>query len=184
MSSIVYNLLTGATLNGMAPADMGGGNFSNANLPAGLVGAGMYLIINTETNNRYIGISTNLAKRFGTRMATVTEAGFSAAQMQRIGVYWGTVTRQDTGNPVWSALGSYDAPCEGLVDGVTVNFERLLIRFVLTQLGVGGTVSNNMMASTQYRNSSPNPVTVTLNWGNGIYGAGTQSAVWRPNASW
>ncbi len=184
MSAIVYNLLDGATLDGMAPTSLPGGRFTNANLPAGLVGQGMYLIVNDDTNNRYVGISTNLARRFNSRMATVTEAGFSNAQMRRIGVNWGTVVTQDTGSTAWMAVPSYGAPCEGPVDGVRVNFEKLLIRFVLTQLGVGGTVSNNMMAATPYRNASPNPVTVTLSWGAGIYSPGTHSSVWGANASW
>jgi hypothetical protein len=67
-----------------------------------------------------------------------------------------------------------------MVDGNLVNLERLLIRFVITQLGAGGTVSNNAMAVAPYPNPTPNPITVRLTWGamGGLFAPGFQQAVW------
>lgn len=185
MSVVNFNLNNGATLAGMAPPALPGGLFGNATLPMGLAGAGMYLIVNTKTNNRYVGISTDLAQRFNTRMATVTELGFSTAQMNRIAVYWGTVQVQNTPTlaipaPPMTAVAAYGAPLNFMIDGVNVQLERLLIRFVLTQLGAGGTVSNNMMAAIPYTNPTANAITVTLNWGAGgvHFPAGFHTAVW------
>ncbi len=184
MSIIRFNLNNAASLAGMAPPALAGGAFGPAVLPPGMVGAGMYIIVNTHTNNRYVGISTNLPNRFATRMATVTEAGFSVAQMNQIGVFWGAAQFQNTAGfggvmapPVMTVL-AYAAPLQFAVDGVAVNFERLLIRFVLTQLGAGGTVSNNMMAFAPYANPTPNPITVRLDWGGGFgaFAAGWISA--------
>lgn len=64
-------------------------------------------------------------------------------------------------------------------DGVGVNLEQLLIRFCMTQLGAGGTVSNNMLALAAYVNPTPNAVTVQLTWGNmgGLFAVGNQQVV-------
>ncbi len=185
MSAITYNLLNAATLVGMAPPALGGGMFGAAALPLGLAGGGMYIIWNTNTNNRYAGISTNLATRFQPRLETVTELGFSGVQMNQIVVFWGTAQSQNTAgfggvlvHPIAPVLW-YGAPLNMMVDGVAVNLERLLIRFMITQLGGGGTVSNNMMAFAPYGNPTPNPITVTLNWGACPWvAAGGVAAVW------
>jgi hypothetical protein len=189
MGDIRFNLTNASTLAGMAPPALPGGAFGPAALPAGLVGAGMYIIVNTATNNRYMGIAGNLANRFQTRMETVTECGFSVAQMGQLGVFWGTANYRNT--PVggimapWTPVPAYVAPLNIPVDHVNVNFERLLIRFVLTQLGAGGTVSNNMMATTPYVNPTPNAITVTLNWGGfALFAPGIHTAIWAPGAAW
>jgi hypothetical protein len=224
VSTVNYNLNNAALLGGLAPAALPGGGFGNAALPAGLAGAGIYMIVNDDTNNRYIGISQNLAVRFQPRLEAVTELGFSDARMDEIAVYWGTITTQDTpaappvlpgagaglgvgagigagaGAPIAGAgagagavavpppvvipppvlpLAAYNAPLQVLLDGVAVNLERLLIRFVISQLGVGGTVSNNMMAMGNYVNPTANPVTVNFSWGaGGLFVAGAHAAVW------
>jgi len=60
-----------------------------------------------------------------------------------------------------------------------VQLERLLIRFVLTQLGAGGTVSNNLLAGVAYANPTANAMTVNLAWaGSPFYAAGAHGAVW------
>jgi len=99
VSVVHFNLANYASLAGMVPAALAGGLFAPAALPAALAGAGMYLIVNTNTNNRYIGISTTLNQRFNTRMATVTEMGLSAGNMANVEVYWGAVTTQNTPAP-------------------------------------------------------------------------------------
>ena len=171
MSAINFNFPNTATLNGMAPPALPGGAFGPAALPVGLAGAGIYLIVNTFTNNRYAGISNNLANRFQGRMETITECGFAPAQMAQIEVFWGTASYQNTAgfggvlvHPV-EPLPAYGAPLNFAVDGVAVQFERLLIRFLLTQLGAGGTVSNNALAFAPYVNPTPNPVTVNFTSG-------------------
>lgn len=183
MGAVHFNLNQGALLGGMAPPALAGGAFGNAALPVGLVGAGAYLIVNNNTNNRYVGISTNLANRFATRLATITEMGFSTAQMNQIGVYWGTVSTQNTAGafgppPPWVPLVGYGAPMNTNIDGQPVQLERLFIRFLLTQF-VGGTISNNMLAFTPYVNPTGNPVTVNFTWGpGGPFNAGAHAAVW------
>jgi hypothetical protein len=56
-------------------------------LPPGMPGApgGIYLIVNTATNTRYAGISTNIQTRFNGRMAVINELGLNAGNM---GVVW------------------------------------------------------------------------------------------------
>lgn len=184
MSVVNFNFNNGALLGGMAPPALPGGMFGPAVLPPGLAGAGMYMIVNNNTNNRYVGISTNLANRFAKRMETITEFGFSVAQMNQIGVYWGLAQTQNTvaipaPPPPVVPVPAYGAPLNVMIDGVQVQLERLLIRFTLTQLGAGGTVSNNMLAGVPYVNPTPNPVTVNFNWGaGGLFAAGAHNAVW------
>jgi hypothetical protein len=193
MGAIVYNLNNAATLAGMAPPTLPGGAFGPATLPPALAGAGagIYMIVNTNTNNRYIGISTNLPGRFNTRMATVTECGFATPQMNQIEVFWGTVSYQNSpgynGIPahMMTPLAAYGAPLQANIDGQAVNFERLLIRFALTQLGAGGTVSNNAMAFPTYANPTGAPIQVTLNWGaSPTFAAGTHQATWPAGGNW
>jgi hypothetical protein len=137
--------------------------------------AGMYIIINCNgpLENRYVGISSDIGVRFNTRMATVTEMGIDAATLANIHVVWGTVKYRNHpagggaaagwpacplvggGNvpfPAWGAGGWTAAnpvagggPFARMIDGALINLEHLLIRFVMTQLGAGGTVSNNML---------------------------------------
>ena len=156
----------------------------------GMVGAGIYVILNTKTNCRYCGISTNLVTRFNPRLEVVTELGFAATTMAKILVWWGTITYQNTPTALVPAppvipMASYAAPLVATIDGYNVDLERLMIRFVLLQLGAGGTCSNNLLAYAQYTNGSPNAVTVNFNWANnGNYNAGNVAAVWGANASW
>lgn len=96
MGYIYYRLNGSANLAGMVPPAMPGGAFGAAALPPGLAGAGMYIIINCQgaaaaNHNRYIGISRNLARRFGTRMGVITELGITAATMAQVHVVWGRV---------------------------------------------------------------------------------------------
>ena len=185
MSIINFNFPNTATLNGMAPPALPGGMFGAAALPPGLAGAGLYIIVNTFTNNRYAGISNNLANRFQGRMETITECGFAAGQMAQIEVFWGTVSYQNTAgfqgipmHPV-TPLPNYGAPLNFAVDGVAVQFERLLIRYLLTQLGAGGTVSNNALAFAPYVNPTANPVTVNFTSGvSPTFAAFAGAAVW------
>jgi len=184
MSNINFNLTNASYLGGMAPPALAGGAFGNATLPHGLAGAGIYLIVNEANDNRYVGISNNLAQRFATRMATVTEMGWSTANMNQLSVYWGGIQIQDTPGPGPGApplvrnVAGFGAPLNEQVDGVGVQLERLLIRFVLSQF-VGGTVSNNMLAFAPYVNPTANPINVTFNWGaGGHFNAGQHTAVW------
>jgi len=186
MSFIHFNLVNSSNCAGMAPAPVPGGGFGNAVLPAGMGIPGSYIIVNTATNNRYIGIAGDIGTRFNTRLATVTEMGFPGALMGMIGVTWGVTSHQNTGFAVWIVTNpAPPAAFVAVVDGVGVNLERLLIRFCMTQLGAGGTVSNNMMAIAPYVNPTPNAVTVQLSWGNmgGLFAAGWQQSVWAVGAA-
>src|SRR5262249_39526293 len=55
MAQVIFNLRHASTLGAMAPALQAGGGYGAAALPAGLAGPGMYIIWNTNTNNRYAG---------------------------------------------------------------------------------------------------------------------------------
>lgn len=181
MSAVHFNLANAATMGAMAPAPLAGGAFTNAALPGGLAGAGIYVIVNSHTHHRYVGISTDLAGRFRPRLATVTELGFSQAQMNRIDVFWGTVTTQQTAPPPAAAVpgapvfppvippvvpvAGYGAPLNVVIDGQVIQLERLLIRLVLTQLGAGGTVSNVLLAYAPYVNPTANLMNVRFTWG-------------------
>lgn len=196
MSTVNYNLNNGATLSVMAPAPLAAGGFGAAALPAGLAGAGIYIILNDNHNNRYVGVSNDLAQRFQPRLETVTEMGFDQAEMNDILVWWGGITIQNTpaaaplvpaGGPPIAAPAAppvipvlaYNTPLTVLIDGVGVNLERLAIRYVLTQLGAGGTVSNNQWAVGNYVNPTPNPVTVNFTWAAaGNYAMGVRQAIW------
>lgn len=191
MSQVVYNLMNGSTLRCMVPPTTpGGGAYGNASLPLGLAGQGMYIIANIDINNRYAGISTDLTQRFNTRLATVTEMGFSEQQMEKIWLFWGTVATQNTpgylgnNNPQFVMVTDYSAPLVVNVDGVGINLEKLLIRFLLLHLGAGGTVSNNLLAWGPYVNPTASNVSVTLNWPAGFFNTTTSSAVWQSGQAW
>jgi hypothetical protein len=158
---------------------MAGGGFGVAALPGGMYNVpGMYIIINCNppTENRYVGISTDIGDRFRTRMATVTELDIDAATLANIHVVWGrvkfrnhpppgapapgppgwSVTNRVGGGtvlvPTWSDAGwthavppAGHAPFVRTIDGRLVNLEHILVRFVMTQLLAGGTVSNNQL---------------------------------------
>lgn len=183
MSLVHFNLLHSTNLANMAPPTLPNGNFGNAQLPNGMDMPGMYIIVNTGTNNRYIGIANNIKNRFSHRLPTVVELGFDNATMSRIGVTWGSVEYQHTGVNAWHTAPAN--PATVMIDGVTVDLERLLIRFVLTQFGAGGTVSNNRQIAP-YTNQTNNIVFVQLTWGNmgGLFTAGNQIAQWQPNQTW
>jgi len=89
MLEIKINLGNSASLAPMAtPAGMG----AAAALPAGIPGApGIYLIANTASNNRYAGISTNVATRFTGRMTAINELGLTTANMTPIWAWWGNM---------------------------------------------------------------------------------------------
>src|SRR5215212_7334392 len=103
MGYIHYDLSLSANCAGMAPVPTAGGNFGPATLPIGMAMTGTYIIVNTLTNNRYIGIANDIRNRFNTRLATVTEMGFpSIPIMAAIGVTWGHTRVIDAPpGPVW-----------------------------------------------------------------------------------
>ncbi|RMH61262.1 MAG: hypothetical protein D6677_12160 [Calditrichaeota bacterium] len=190
LGAVMFNLNNAAKLGTMVPPDFGGGHFGTARLPHGLIGPGIYMIVNLHTNNRYVGISTELEKRFGSRLSVVTELGFTTAQMDKIGVYWGTVLTQDTPSagvvatpPLWKPARCYVSPLKGTVDGELLNLEQLLIRFTLTQ--IQGTISNNIYARRHYRNPTNSTITVTLEWGpGGLFQPGRHCAFWKGGEEW
>jgi hypothetical protein len=159
----------------MVPPAGAGGAWGNAAIPAGMAGtAGIYIIWNTQNNNRYAGIATNLGNRFAKRMEVITEMGFPVNEMARMFVFWGHIRlRNSAPGSAWNLVPGYAAPLYGTVDGYNVHLERLLVRFLVTQFAGGAmsTVSNNLLAYTPYANGSPHVVQVTLTWG-GVAGAG------------
>ncbi|WP_242836618.1 hypothetical protein [Clostridium sp. BNL1100] len=84
--------------------------------------------------------------------------------------------------PIAPAAG---APYTAIIDGAVINLEHLLIRFILTRLGAGGTVSNNLMVGP-YVNPTPYPITVALQWGamGGLFVANTMQAIWGAGVAW
>lgn len=71
-------------------------------LPPGMGANGaLYVIFNSglPVNNRYIGKSANLLKRFTSRMLTVNELGLKKANLAGIYAYWGTVSAYNTPPP-------------------------------------------------------------------------------------
>jgi len=189
MGHVNFNLVNAATLGTLVPPV---GAF--AFMPPGLAGAGLYIIFNSNTNNRYVGKSSNLTTRFQPRMESVGELGFSTAQLNQIISYWGTVSVGNTpalgGIPVLLGVpaGGYAGGVSlwGNIDGVNVEMERLLIRFIMTQF-VGGFVTNNQWAAigATYTNPTPNPITVRLNYGAaGNFAAGNPAAVWGVGQAW
>lgn len=185
MSNITFNLNNSARLDNMAPAPLAGGGYSIATLPAGMTMAGMYIIVNTHTNNRYIGISSNINHRFSSRLAAVTEMGFSPAQMAQIGVCWGSVTYQNTPGAgvagVHVAVPVAHSAFSVWIDGFLVNLEQVLIRMMMTRF-VGGSISNNVLVGP-YINSSANAVNIQFNWGamGGLFtAAGGHATAWLP----
>lgn len=193
MAYVHFDLTDSATCAAMVPPALVGGGFGAASLPQGMAGwgAGSYIIVNTNTNNRYAGISGNLTNRFNTRMAVVTEMGFAHATMARIGVTWGRTYVRNTapvlggwgwGTPLPGGALAVPAPpgsFTAMVDGVSIHLEQLLIRFVSTQLGAGGSVSNNTLMAP-YTNPGPNDTLVRLSYGSmgGLFTAGERQSVW------
>lgn len=189
MGRIIFDLNNGSTLGTMVPTV---GAF--AFLPPTLTGHGLYIIFNRQTNNRYIGKSSNLPNRFQKRLEAVGELGFSVYQLSRINVFWGRVTLFNTPPPGGVAAarsapaGGYSggASLWGSIDGTNIELERLLIRFIMTQF-LGGYVTNNTWAAigATYANPTANPITVRLNYGAvGAYAPGHQTSVWGVGQAW
>lgn len=173
----------------MAPAPARNGGYGVAVLPQNMNFAGTYIIVNTNSNNRYIGISGDIANRFRTRLATVTEMGFTQVEMGNIGVTWGQTAYRNTNqaNANWNVVNpAPPAAYSVIIDGANVNLEYLLIGFVITQLGAGGTVSNNVMAAAPYINPTQNPIDVLLTWGDmgGLFRADEHLSVWGVGDAW
>ena len=85
MYEIRISLMHAASLGTMAAPVVGAGA-----LPAGMMAnQRIYLILNTATNNRYMGITTNLQSRFNGRMAVVNELGMSVVNMGVVWAWWG-----------------------------------------------------------------------------------------------
>lgn len=95
MREILINLDHAASLGTLATPAGGA-----AALPAGMpVTAGIYLIVNTGNENRYAGISTNVARRFVGRMSTVTEFGLETADVAHLWAWWGNVRTREVPIP-------------------------------------------------------------------------------------
>jgi len=140
-----------------------------AQLPAGLVSGGIYMLVNTNAaaNNGYVGISTDLRQRFSTRMGAVTELGFSRQVMDKIGVNWGKVKTRDTPNaaslyPAWADPGNYAAPLVSSLDGCRVNYERLVVRMMKMHWVPNDTIANNIFVNTPYVNPTTIDITVKV----------------------
>jgi hypothetical protein len=179
--------------------------------------AGMYIIINCNgpVENRYVGISSNIGNRFNTRMATVTEMGISAATLANIHVVWGTVKIRNHpgalapaptvatqlvggggftnfyhwGGPGWTLAlpGAGGGPFVRMIDGAPVNLEHLLIRFVMTQLGAGGTVSNNLLMAPFLNGFGPGATPLHVKFYSapfGPYGGFTRAAILAGGGAW
>lgn len=91
-------VLTQAASLGTLAAPGGGGA---AALPGGMPGApgGIYLIVNTTTNSRYAGISSNTQTRFTGRMAVVNELGLGAPTMANVWAWWGRISTRHITQP-------------------------------------------------------------------------------------
>ncbi len=70
-------------------------------LPPAMPGGpgGIYLILNTVTNTRYAGISTNTRTRFTGRMAVINELGLSAANLTVVWAGWGSIRTRSINPP-------------------------------------------------------------------------------------
>ncbi len=187
MGFIMFNLVNAATLGTLVPV-VGG----VAALPAGLAGPGMYIIYNSNTNNRYVGKAADFGARFQPRMEAVGELGFSVPQLDQIIAYWGSVDVQQTAtamNPAPAFITvtpfAYTVPnVTAALDGQNIQLERLLVRFIMTQ-GWGGFVTNNIWAApgATYTNPTGNPILVRVNYG-AVPGtaAGHRVSLWNPGA--
>ena len=97
MYEIRIDLAHCAQLNGMAAPAPGAGM---AALPGAMFpGAGIYMIVNTNTNTRYAGIATGVVARFTARMRVVNELGMAAANMAGIWAWWGRVRTRTIPTP-------------------------------------------------------------------------------------
>jgi hypothetical protein len=171
---VKFELNNFSTLGCMVPPRQPDGSYGQASLPQGMDdGAYVYMILNINAvpHNRYIGISSNIQQRFNTRLATVVEMGFSQEIMNNIGVWWGSAYYTNVPNPNdqhWQAVNPQGNPTALTVNinNQSVNLERLLIRFVMTQLQPQNenTVSNTAL-NTPYPNPTGAPIGVTLRWG-------------------
>lgn len=166
MPEVNFDLQHFSTLGGMVPEELANGQFGQAQLPANMNGAHVYIILNINDipHNRYIGISSDIEQRFNTRLATVVEMGFSQTIMDNIGVWWGTAWYRDNPQQQWVPIAPQpQQPLTHQINGHTVNLEQLLIRFVMTKLQPQdhNTVSNTLLNSP-YTNLTGVPIQVTL----------------------
>ena len=188
MSDVEYRLTNSGLCDVMVP-NVG----VPAQYPAGINGqaAGLYIIYNQQTLTRYVGNSHNIQQRFQQRLAAVGELGLSVAVMAQIAVFWGQAWIRNTPiqggqQPQFVQVQNYGQQCIGVLDGVNVNLENLLVRFILTQAWQGEFVSNNHFGQAPYVNQTPNPVNVTLQWGGAAVNWQNQQLthIWQQGAAW
>lgn len=160
MSKIFFSLNTGFNLYEMVP-DVG----KKARNPLPQTG-GIYLIFNSEQNNRYIGIAKNFHSRFQKRMETVTELGLSQKEMTNIWVWIGTVDWENSSNGMTQEAEFKAGGYGGNVDNKGfIDFEHVLIRYFLAHAGFGGTISNNQKKA-KLKNQTMNDIKLDLQFAN------------------
>jgi len=186
MGAIHFNLNNGGdnfiTMAYTPPVVVGAGVIAAAAVPGALPAAMTaippnnprsltYMIVNTNTNNRYVGISVDIINRFNSRLRTVGEFDLQGPQLQDICAIWGTVEVADTpaagGALVWrnvppTKLAGGQTDLSDLIDGMLFDLEAVFIRYVMEELGAGGSVSNTDPG--QLMNNSGHNIDITFTW--------------------
>lgn len=121
-------------------------------LPGGMPATGgLYLIVNEQNQNRYIGKSGDLVDRFNGRMLTINEFGFAPGDLLGIDAFWGEVSVYNT--PV-IAPGAFAGPLVPLVNG---------FRIARNALGAAPIVPNAFVGAAQLNpNYAAHVVTTTI----------------------
>jgi len=155
---IVQGVVQGAAIAAL-PQDMNNNNNAHT-----------YMIINRNSNNYYIGITTDLEGRFDPRMRVVNELGLGVQYLYELCAIWGSVEYTPSAgggtinvNPVNAGGGATSLTQN--IDGMQVmNLESVLILYVINHLGLGGTITNAEPGTIT--NNTNNPINITFSWPN------------------
>lgn len=168
MAKIIFALGPPIKLNQLLPENAG----VPVALPLSITHAqGIYLILNQQLanpkENRYMGISTDLRKRFASRQGSCFELGFSRITLDDILAFLGKkVSYQNFDDMHVLDVGAYGPTDMDLVlDGHTYDLEHIFIK-AAQHAWPYGTITNTQKTGVLI-NQGAHPIDVSISWEEG-----------------
>lgn len=161
MADVEFNLGAAIMLAPMIPIATGAPTALPAGFPAA---AGLYLIYNQNTNNRYMGISNNLNNRFAGRQGACFELGFPQNVLNNVGAFVGTMRYRNNGVMGWTAAPGYVAGNLTItLDGNNYDLEHMFIKAV-QHAWPFSTISNTQKVGALNNASGAHAISIDINY--------------------